>query len=139
MNTYNFKAKALALVIGACICTPVTLFTCVDAEAKIAATHIYHNHMPNFWPYYDTSLYASTAIGAPIRYTYDGQAYKLKLSPPSNYTYFLANGKPMPHDDFDAYYNHNAKQYAYSSWPATTAKANNSSHPLSQTQVTMSA
>ena len=139
MNTYNFKAKALALVIGACIYTPVTLFTCVDAEAKIAATHIYHNHMPNFWPYYDTSSYASTAIGAPIRYTYDGQAYKLKLSPPSNYTYFLANGKPMPHDDFDAYYNHNAKQYAYSSWPATTAKANNSSHPLSQTQVTMSA
>jgi PKD repeat protein len=139
MNTYNFKAKALAFVIGACIYTPVTMFACVDAEAKIAATHIYHNHMPNFWPYYDTSSYASTAVGAPIRYTYDGQAYKLKLSPPANYTYFLANGKPMPHDDYDAYYNHDAKQHAYSSWPATTARSNNSSHPLSQTQVTMSA
>ena len=39
------------------------------ARAQIAASHVYHNHMPNFWAYYDVSQYASTPVGAPIRYT----------------------------------------------------------------------
>lgn len=137
-NTTVQRRKLLALTVASVLALPGAMIVS-EAEAKIAATHIYHNHMPNFWPYYDTSSYATTPVGGPIRYTYDGQAYNLKLSPPANYTYFLANGKPMPHDDFDAYYNHNAKQNAYSSWPAATARANNGSHPLSQTQVTMSA
>ena len=32
-----------------------------------------HNHMPNFWPYYDVTQYSATPVGGPIRYTYDGQ------------------------------------------------------------------
>ena len=48
------------------------------AYAEISASHVYHNHMPNFWAYYDTSKYASTPVGSPIRYTYDGQVIELK-------------------------------------------------------------
>ena len=140
MNTQKFKAKALAFVIGACIYTPVAIFPCVDVEAKIAATHIYHNHMPNFWPYYDVSKYDSLKVGDAIRYTYDGDVFLLKQNPPSNYTYFLPKtGEPMPHDDLETYYSHSAKQNAYTSWPPTTAKNNNTPHPQSQTHVTMSA
>ncbi len=40
------------------------------ARAQIAASHVYHNHMPNFWPYYDVSKYASTPVGGAVRYTY---------------------------------------------------------------------
>ena len=140
MNTQKFKAKALAFVIGACIYTPVAIFPCVDVEAKIAATHIYHNHMPNFWPYYDVSKYDSLKVGDAIRYTYDGDVFLLKQNPPSNYTYFLPKtGEPMPHDDLETYYSHSAKQNAYTSWPPATAKNNNTPHPQSQTHVTMSA
>ena len=46
--------------------------------AEIAAAHVYHNHMPNFQPYYDVSKYESTIFGYPIRYTYDGQVIKKK-------------------------------------------------------------
>lgn len=130
--------KFLALTIATVLALPGMLLS-QEAQAKIAATHIYHNHMPNFWPYYDTSTYASTSVGSPIRYTYDGQVYQLKLNPPANYTYFLANGNPMPHDDLQQYYSANAKQEAYNNWPYLTARANSESHPLSQTQVTMSA
>jgi hypothetical protein len=140
MNTHKFKAKALAFVIGACIYTPITMFPCVDVEAKIAATHIYHNHMPNFWPYYDVSKYDSLKVGDAIRYTYDGDVYLLKQNPPANYTYFLPkSGEPMPHDDLETYYSHSAKQNAYTSWPPAAAKNNNTPHPQSQTHVTMSA
>ena len=137
MTKMNLKINALNVAIGLALCAPFVVVNTVDAT--IAASHVYHNHMPNFWPYYDTSSYKGTAVGAPIRYTYDGQVFNLKLNPPANYTYFLASGKPMPHDDLETYYSHHAKQAAYSSWPAATARANNSRHPLSQTQVTMSA
>src|SRR5574344_1595620 len=134
----NFSIKFLAFAVGAAIALPAC-FASQEAHAVVAATHIYHNHMPNFWPYYDTSSYASTAVGGAIRYAYDGQAYQLKLNPPANYTYFLSSGSPMPHDDLITYYSHDAKQNAYSVWPAQTANANKGAHPLSQTQVTMSA
>ena len=137
MTNLNLKFSTLSLAIGLAISAPLALVN--TAEATIAASHVYHNHMPNFWPYYDTSSYATTPNGGAIRYTYDGQVLKLKLDPPSNYTYFLTDGSPMPHDDLVTYYSHHAKQGAYGSWPAATARANSERHPLSQTQVTMSA
>lgn len=109
-----------------------------QVQAEIAATHIYHNHMPNFWPYYDTTQYDKTSVGAPIRYTYDGYVINLKNSPPANYTYYLPDGRPMPHDDLVSYYAHHAKTGAYMYWPWDTATQNNYSHPQSVTQVTMS-
>lgn len=108
------------------------------AQAEIAATHVYHNHMPNFWPYYDVSQYDSTAVGGAIRYAYDGQVIDIKNSPPANYTFFLPNGSPMPHDDLVTYYSHHAKTGAYLTWPMDTVKSN-AGHALSQTHVTMSA
>ncbi|WP_406610610.1 PKD domain-containing protein [Agarivorans sp. JK6] len=112
----------------------------ISAQAEIAATHIYHNHMPNFWPYYDVSKYEGLAVGDPIRYTYDGQVINLKNNPPANYTFYIpGSGAPMPHDDLVSYYQHHAKKGAYLSWPMDTARNNNGNHPQSQTHVTMSA
>ena len=109
-------------------------------QAQVAATHIYHNHMPNFWPYYDVTQYASTPVGSPVRYMYDGQVINLKNNPPANYTFYIpGSGAPMPHDDFVSYYSHHAKKGAYLSWPMDTAINNRNNHPLSQTHVTMSA
>lgn len=108
------------------------------AYAEISASHVYHNHMPNFWPYYDTSTYAAASVGSPIRYTYDGQVIDLKQNPPSNYTYFLPSGAPMPHDDLVSYYTHNAKTGAYLYWPWQVANQIRSAHPSGQVQVTMS-
>jgi chitodextrinase len=113
-----------------------SLATAVSAE--IAASHVYHNHMPNFWAYYDVSQYNSTPIGSPIRYTYDGQVINLKNNPPSNYTYYLPNGSPMPHDDLVSYYSHHAKTGAYLSWPWSVAGSLNNNHPEAQMHVTMS-
>jgi hypothetical protein len=96
--------------------------------------------MPNFWPYYNTSEYEKAAVGTPIRYTYDGQVFNIKNNPPADYPYFLPkSGEPMPHDNLQQYYDRDAKRNAYTVWPAQTANANHSAHPLSQTQVTMSA
>lgn len=113
----------------------------ISAQAEIAATHIWHNHMPNFWPYYDVSKYAATPVGGPIRYMYDGQVKELKKAPPAGYTYFIPPTltKPMPHDDLETYYFHHAKKGAYLSWPMDTVEQNNAAHPLSQAHVTMSA
>ncbi|WNG48981.1 alpha-amylase [Archangium minus] len=108
------------------------------ARAQIAASHVYHNHMPNFWPYYDVSKYASTPMGGAIRYTYDGQVINLKKSPPSNYTYYLPSGAPMPHDDLVTYYSHHAKTGAYMSWPGNVAADMNTNAPTGQIHVTMS-
>ncbi|MCK5323290.1 MAG: hypothetical protein KAJ45_04050, partial [Desulfobulbaceae bacterium] len=110
-----------------------------SATAEIAATHVYHNHMPNFWPYYDVSQYDTLPVGSPIRYSYDGHVLNLKNNPPPNYTFFLPNGAPMPHDDLVSYYSHHAKNGAYLRWPMDTAKGNNHSYAQSQTHVTMSA
>lgn len=115
------------------------IWTISPAYADIAATHIYHNHMPNFWPYYDVSQYDKTSVGSPVRYMYDGQVKNLKASPPAGYTFYIpGTTTPMPHDDITAYYAANAKLGAYLSWPMDTVKNNSSSYPLSQTQVTMS-
>ncbi len=107
-------------------------------SAEIAASHVYHNHMPNFWAYYDVGQYASTPVGSPIRYTYDGQVINLKNNPPANYTYYLPNGSPMPHDDLVSYYSHHAKTGAYLSWPWSVAGALDNNHPEAQMHVTMS-
>ncbi|MEM9103677.1 MAG: PKD domain-containing protein, partial [Pseudomonadota bacterium] len=104
----------------------------------IAATHIYHNHMPNFWPYYDVKDYEQLSVGEPIRYTYDGDVILLKQNPPADYTFFLPNGSPMPHDDLVSYYSHHAKVGGYLYWPWETVNANALTHPLSQSHVTMS-
>tara|TARA_B100000745_G_scaffold95568_1_gene60445 strand:+ start:204 stop:4742 length:4539 start_codon:yes stop_codon:yes gene_type:complete len=125
-------------VLSLAVASGLTLMS-AGLQAEIAATHIYHNHMPNFWPYFDTGTYDGMSVGEPIRYTYDGQVINLKNSPPANYTYFLPDGSPMPHDDLVSYYSHHAKQGAYQWWPQVTANDNNVDHPLSQTHVTMSA
>ncbi len=114
--------------------------TSISAQAEIAATHIYHNHMPNFWPFYDVSEYDAQPVGSPVRYAYDGQVINLKNNPPANYTFYIPDsGAPMPHDDLVSYYSHHAKTGAYLTWPMITANNNKSNHPLSQTHVTMSA
>lgn len=136
--TNYFKINGLTAAVSMAIALPM-IAASGEAEAVIAATHIYHNHMPNFWPYYDTSKYASTPVGGAIRYAYDGQAYQIKINPPAGYTYLLPDGEPMPHDNLAQYYQRDAKENAYTVWPAQTANANHNSHPLSQTQVTMSA
>ncbi|SFZ77446.1 carbohydrate binding domain-containing protein [Chitinimonas taiwanensis] len=97
------------------------------SQAAIPAAHVYHNHMPNFWPFYGVDVaatYNATPVGAPIRYTYDGQVINLKNNPPAGYTYFLpssAGGGIMPHDDLVTYYSHHAKTGAYMSWPMQVA------------------
>ncbi|HVG59614.1 MAG TPA: carbohydrate binding domain-containing protein [Hyalangium sp.] len=108
------------------------------AQGQIAAAHVYHNHMPNFWPYYDVTQYATTPVGAPIRYTYDGQVINLKRSPPANYTYFLPSGAPMPHDDLVTYYSHHAKTGAYLYWPPAVAADMSTNANTGQIHVTMS-
>ncbi len=137
-KTFSFRPKAMAVAVGLAMALPGLALT-QDAEAVVAATHIYHNHMPNFWPYYDTSTYKSAAVGSPIRYTYDGGALEIKTNPPAGYKYLLPTGAPMPHDNLEQYYMRDAKQNAYTVWPAQTARANSGSHPKSQTHVTMSA
>lgn len=112
--------------------------TVTTVSAEIAASHVYHNHMPNFWAYYDVNSYQSAAVGSPIRYTYDGDVIKLKQSPPASYPYYLPNGSPMPHDDLVSYYSHHAKTGAYLFWPWSVASTLNSNYPQAQMHVTMS-
>jgi hypothetical protein len=135
----TFKAIYRFIVIFIFISISFSNLNLSYVYGDIAATHIYHNHMPNFWPYYDVSKYTQLSVGSPIRYIYDGQVINLKNNPPDNYTFFLPhNGGPMPHDDLVTYYSHHAKRGAYLSWPMDTAKGNQR-YPFSQTQVTMSA
>ena len=114
------------------------LLLAMPARAQIAASHVYHNHMPNFWAYYDLSKYASTPTGGAIRYMYDAQVINLKKNPPSNYTYYLPSGAPMPHDDLATYYSHNAKTGAYLYWPQSVAADMKANAPTGQVHVTMS-
>ncbi len=142
MQTRNtnsrFRRTALSAAVGFALATCAS-FASPDANAVVAATHIYHNHMPNFWPYYDVSKYDSAKPGDPIRYTYDGQVMKLKENPPAGYAYFHpVTGAVLPHDDLVTYYRHDAKQGAYRSWPIDTAKSNVARYPKSAVQVTMS-
>jgi chitodextrinase len=114
------------------------LLSAVPARAQIAASHVYHNHMPNFWAYYDLSKYATTPTGGAVRYMYDAQVINLKKNPPSNYTYYLPSGAPMPHDDLVTYYSHNAKTGAYLYWPQSVAADMKANAPTGQVHVTMS-
>ena len=109
-------------------------------SAEIMATHIYHNHMPNFWPWFNTASYEQLPVGAPIRYAYDGQVILLKNNPPPGWPR-LANGAPMPHDPLavgSGYYAHDAKWQAYQYWPWQVIDAFSPSFDMSQNHVTMS-
>ncbi|WP_374514106.1 hypothetical protein [Niveibacterium sp.] len=120
----RFRMKPLALCVATLFATGLPV---AQVEAGIPAAHVYHNHMPNFWPFYGvdvTATYNGTAVGAPIRYMYDGQVINLKKSPPAGYSYYLpasAGGGIMPHDDLVSYYSPDAKTGAYQSWPQTVA------------------
>jgi len=97
----------------------------VFGQTLIPESHLYHNHMPNFWPFYAipsqmASKYNSTAVGSPVRYTSDGDVIALKNSPPSGYTYYNPGGAIMPHDDLVSYYSANAKYQCYEGNPPGT-------------------
>jgi chitodextrinase len=126
-------------VAAACYCSGAL-------SGTIPAAHVYHNHMPNFWPFYGVDVgntYNATAIGAPVRYMYDGQVINLKTSPPAGYSYYLPTslgGAIMPHDDLVTYYTPDAKVQAYQSWPQTVAgEMKTFSGGSGQVHVTMSA
>jgi chitodextrinase len=138
MNQFRLTSIALA-VACACCSAPA-------GSAGIPAAHVYHNHMPNFWPFYGVDVgntYNATAIGSPVRYLYDGQVINLKTSPPAGYSYYLPaalGGTIMPHDDLVSYYTPDAKTQAYQSWPQTVAGEMKSfSGGSGQVHVTMSA
>jgi chitodextrinase len=115
--------RSVRVALGAIL----VLVPIAEALAAIPAAHVYHNHMPNFWPFYAVDVqatYNATAIGAPIRYYYDGQVISLKNNPPAGYSYYLPaaqGGGIMPHDDLVSYYSHHAKTGAYMSWPMQVA------------------
>lgn len=122
-----------------------TILLGTASAASIPAAHVYHNHMPNFWPFYGVDVaatYNNTAIGAPIRYTYDGQVINLKNNPPAGYSYYLPaalGGGIMPHDDLVSYYTPDAKTGAYQWWAQQVAgEAKNWSGGSAQIHVTMS-
>ena len=63
----------MALCLAAACCAALPAFA-----GTIPAAHVYHHHMPNFWPFYAVDVqakYNATAIGdrAPVRYLYDGE------------------------------------------------------------------
>ncbi|WP_405110138.1 carbohydrate binding domain-containing protein [Paenibacillus sp. FSL K6-1217] len=131
----RYLRQITTLILGGLLIVPAAA---PPVSADIAATHVYHNHMPNFWAYYDLNTYNSTPVGSPIRYTYDGEVIQLKQNPPAGYPYYLPNGSPMPHDDLVSYYSHHAKTGAYLTWPWSVANTLHSSHPQAQMHVTMS-
>jgi chitodextrinase len=138
----QLRKKPLALCLAGLFATG---FPGLASSGTIPAAHVYHNHMPNFWPFYAvdvTAKYNSTAVGAPIRYTYDGEVINLKLNPPSGYSYYLPaslGGGIMPHDDLVTYYTPDAKTGAYQYWPMQVANEMQSwSGAKGQVHVTMS-
>ena len=65
-NTMGSRRTSIALAIG----TVLLCCTVTGAPAAIPSAHVYHNHMPNFWPFYAVDVgnaYNATAVGAPIR------------------------------------------------------------------------
>ncbi|WP_417067556.1 carbohydrate binding domain-containing protein [Niveibacterium terrae] len=131
--------------IAACVAALLAFTPQLGETASIPAAHVYHNHMPNFWPFYGvdvTATYNATAVGSPIRYMYDGQVINLKNSPPSGYSYYLPSalgGAIMPHDDLVTYYTPDAKTGAYQWWPQTVAsELSTASGGSGQIHVTMS-
>src|ERR1700740_1869414 len=111
----HLRKKPLAL----CLATLFAAGLPASHAGTIPAAHVYHNHMPNFWPFYAVDVqakYNATAVGAPIRYTYDGDVINLKNNPPSGYSYYLPaslGGGIMPHDDLVSYYTPAAKTGAF--------------------------
>jgi chitodextrinase len=135
------RSAISAAVLALCCCAAASN----AAAAAIPAAHVYHNHMPDFWPFYGVDVgntYNATAIGQPVRYLYDAQVIELKKSPPAGYSYFLPSalgGTIMPHDDLVSYFTPDAKTQAYQSWPMTTASAmKTQSGSNGQVHVTMS-
>lgn len=130
------KGKMLAFAVLAA--SVVSSIFSGKVSAEIDATHVYHNHMPNFWPYYNTKNYDTAKVGDSIRYMYDGQVLQAKTSTPSDWPFFLPSGKMMPHDDLKTYYSCDAKQNAYTNWPWQVANDLNSKSKAGQVHVTMS-
>ena len=137
----HFRKTPAAL----CVASLVASMTPAAHAGPIPAAHVYHNHMPNFWPFYavdPVAKYDATAVGAPVRYTADGEVINLKNSPPSGYRYYLPaalGGGIMPHDDLVSYYSPDAKTGAYQSWPMQVANEMQSwSGARGQVHVTMS-
>ncbi|QMV43932.1 carbohydrate binding domain-containing protein [Cohnella cholangitidis] len=135
MFKMKWLSKTMAVLLGA---TWLLQANASGVSAEIAAAHVYHNHMPNFWAYYDVNQYGSTPVGSPIRYAYDGDVIALKQNPPQGYPYYLPNGAIMPHDDLVSYYSHHAKKGAYLSWPWNVATDLRNNHSQAQMHVTMS-
>jgi chitodextrinase len=138
----QFRQKPLALCLASLF---AGAFSAPATAGTIPAAHVYHNHMPNFWPFYAVDVlakYNATATGAAIRYTYDGEVINLKSSPPSGYSYYLPvslGGTIMPHDDLVSYYTPDAKTGAYQYWPMQVASEMQSwSGAKGQVHVTMS-
>ncbi|MES2324650.1 MAG: carbohydrate binding domain-containing protein [Pseudomonadota bacterium] len=138
----HLRKKPLALCLAAAFATALST---PAATQTIPAAHVYHNHMPNFWPFYAVDVlakYNATPTGGPIRYTYDGEVINLKTNPPAGYSYYLPaalGGTIMPHDDLAAYYTPDAKTGAYQYWPMQVANEMQSwSSSKGQVHVTMS-
>lgn len=140
----RIRMKPLALCVATLFATGLTV---AEVEAGVPAAHVYHNHMPNFWPFYAVDVaakYSATAVGAPVRYTYDGEVINLKKSPPPGYSYYLPasqGGGIMPHDALESnkYYDQDAKSGAYMGWPMQVANEVQSwSGAKGQVHVTMS-
>jgi hypothetical protein len=55
INLWDQRKRQASVVIAGVVLGLSASIT----QADIAATHIYHNHMPNFWPYYDVAQYDS--------------------------------------------------------------------------------
>lgn len=97
---------------------------------KVAATHLYHMHMPNFWPYFDCNSYDSIPNGQRISYKLDGDI-----------VVWQDQGKKLPytpHDDLRAYYAHDAKQQGYTHRPPNKIRDNNRNWRKSGAQLTFS-
>ncbi|NRR34079.1 alpha-amylase [Oxalobacteraceae bacterium] len=138
----HLRKKPLALLLATLFASALPGAT---QAGTIPAAHVYHNHMPNFWPFYAVDVqakYNATATGAPIRYMYDGEVINLKNSPPAGYSYYLPvsmGGGIMPHDDLVTYYAPDAKTGAYQYWPMQVANEMQSwSGAKGQVHVTMS-
>jgi chitodextrinase len=140
-NHMHFRKTPAAL----CVASLVASMLPAAHAGPIPAAHVYHNHMPNFWPFYAVDVgakYDATPVGAPVRYTYDGDVINLKNNPPSGYRYYLPaalGGGIMPHDDLVSYYTPDAKTGAYQYWPMQVANELQSwSGGRGQVHVTMS-
>lgn len=141
----HLRKKPLALCLAAAFAVALPGALGGAFAATIPAAHVYHNHMPNFWPFYGVDVmatYNATANGAPVRYMYDGQVINMKNNPPPGYSYYMPaslGGAIMPHDDLVTFYSPDAKTGAYLYWPMQVAnEMQTHSGAKGQVHVTMS-